>query len=169
MRIYLCRITAQNVEWNDSNTKLLISCSEIDWPTKFAIMDYLQIPSTSYSREIPIAIYDILSDLEKKQFVPVDDAETSLQNYLTSIFELALIAEELPDEFINNAYKFQEIENIGDIMAINFYLAFSNVINLHETEITQNVLKVIGKLYKIFDGHVDLNGAFCSYAVFEGS
>uniref|UniRef100_A0AC35FHS4 Uncharacterized protein n=1 Tax=Panagrolaimus sp. PS1159 TaxID=55785 RepID=A0AC35FHS4_9BILA len=72
---------AQNVEFGTS-LNAFRCCTEIDWALKFALMDHLQIPSTSFPREIPSALYTILFEDAKKNYIELTDADSTFENYL---------------------------------------------------------------------------------------
>uniref|UniRef100_A0A914PK02 Uncharacterized protein n=1 Tax=Panagrolaimus davidi TaxID=227884 RepID=A0A914PK02_9BILA len=149
---------AQDIQFID--TTAFRGCEEIDWATKFAIMDLLQIPTTSFRREIPVALYFGLSDETKKDYIKLEDTTPNLENYLTALFELALVADKIPDEFINDAAaKFPTTFDITFCIAHCFYRACQNVSMIRDFPFKESIFKIFGKLLQIFDCKIELGGA----------
>lgn len=133
-------------------------------------MDHLQIPSTSFPREIPSALYSILSEDAKKNYIELTDADSTFENYLIGIFELAFTVDQIPDELIEDVTtKFPQSLDITNCIAICLHRAYSNIFSYRdEIQFNEMRIKFIEKLLKIFDCKMDLGNAVCTPALFEG-
>uniref|UniRef100_A0A914QU61 Uncharacterized protein n=1 Tax=Panagrolaimus davidi TaxID=227884 RepID=A0A914QU61_9BILA len=157
---------AQNVEFGTS-LNAFRCCTEIDWASKFALMDHLQIPSTSFPREIPSALYSVL--YEGANYIELTDADPTFENYLIGIFELAFTVDQIPDELIKDVTtKFPQSMDVTNCIAICFHRAYSNIFSYRDQiQFNEMRIKFIEKLLKIFDCKMDLGNAICTPALFE--
>uniref|UniRef100_A0AC35FXQ0 Uncharacterized protein n=1 Tax=Panagrolaimus sp. PS1159 TaxID=55785 RepID=A0AC35FXQ0_9BILA len=86
-------------------------------------------------------------------------ATPNLENHLTTLFELAFVADKIPEEFINDAAaKFPTTFDITFCIANCFYRACQNVSLLHDFLFKESTFKLIGKLLQIFDCKIELGG-----------
>uniref|UniRef100_A0A914PT73 Uncharacterized protein n=1 Tax=Panagrolaimus davidi TaxID=227884 RepID=A0A914PT73_9BILA len=86
-------------------------------------------------------------------------ATPNLENHLTTLFELAFVADKILDEFINDAAaKFPTTFGITFCIANCFYRACQNVSLLHDFLFKESTFKLIGKLLQIFDCKIELGG-----------
>uniref|UniRef100_A0A914YH57 Uncharacterized protein n=1 Tax=Panagrolaimus superbus TaxID=310955 RepID=A0A914YH57_9BILA len=156
---------AQNIIFDD--TTAFKGCDEIDWATKFSILENLAVPSTSYQREVPAALFHVLSDEAKFKYVEIDDAAPSFENYLIGIFELAFIADQVPEEFIDGGVKHLQTFDASNSIAVCIYRALNNALPFRNIKISENSFDIIGKIFKVFDCQMDLGGAKCTPSLFE--
>uniref|UniRef100_A0AC34F1D9 Uncharacterized protein n=1 Tax=Panagrolaimus sp. ES5 TaxID=591445 RepID=A0AC34F1D9_9BILA len=156
---------AHNVTFGDATA--FKGCDKIDWATKFSILESVGVPSTSYQREVPAALFYVLSDASKLKYVEIDDAVPSFENYLIGIFELAFIADQVPEEFIDGGVKFLLAFDAYNRIATCIYRALCNVLAFRNVKIGENACDIIVKVFKVFDCQMNLGGASCTPSIYE--
>lgn len=138
------------------NCEVFYYIPQITWYYKFVIMEKLQLPFSSYQKEIPSSIFEGLAPAQKSNFLKLSDSKANLINYFCNLFELALFSgEPINPVFLENARNYYGTVNINSQLATGLRKAYENLFNDFKPEITDVVMKNIQDIFCYFEGQVN--------------